>query len=32
MGIDLCDVVAKESRNKSGYGHKLAKILMTLLL
>ena len=31
MGIDLCDVVAKENGNKSSHGYKLAKILMALL-
>ena len=31
MGIDPSDVVAKENWNKSSHGHKLAKILMTLL-
>ena len=32
MGIDLRDVVAKESWNKSSHDHKLVKTLMTLLL
>ena len=31
MGIGPRDVVAKENWNKSSHGHKLAKILMTLL-
>ena len=31
MGIDPRDVAAKENWNKFSHGHKLAKILMTLL-
>ena len=31
MGIDPCDVVAKENWDKSSHGQKLARILMTLL-